>query len=404
MSLPRSRADSTYSYFLNRIPPVPKRPLRIGFEPNPPFQVRTDTGFSGLAVDIVNAAAKRAGLQLVWVETGTSSDDSFQRGLVDLWPLMADLPERRSRVHFSAPWVMGSQILLVRAGSPVPDQNFAGPIALFKLPLHLRMLKTEYPRAQPVPLADARDVLKEVCRGTVAGGFLEKRVAIIALYGKCRTNARRPRSACITFPIWRSRAAWLPRLRRLEPQNCCGARSATYIREGAVALTVAKYSFFGLDDAWATYDLLENSERGRWIAWATGGCAVGLTLALWQTFSLRQRKRAEKVLREGRERFRAIFQQAGVGVAQISLKGKIEMANDRYCEVLGHARADLLGKGTVEMSHHADLRKEIEMMPRLLAGEIKSFSTEKRYTRQDGTLVWATVCRTVVRDEQGRPQ
>ena len=46
-------------------------------------------------------------------------------------------------------------------------------------------------------------------------------------------------------------------------------------RDGTVALTVAKYSFFGLDDAWATYDLLENSERGRWIAWATGGCAVG---------------------------------------------------------------------------------------------------------------------------------
>jgi len=93
----------TYSYFLNRIPPVPNRPLRIGFEPNPPYQVRTDTGFSGLAVDIVNAAAKRAGIQLLWVETGASSDDSFQRGLVDLWPLMVDLPERHSRVHFSAP-------------------------------------------------------------------------------------------------------------------------------------------------------------------------------------------------------------------------------------------------------------------------------------------------------------
>ena len=129
----------------------------------------------------MNAAARRAGVQLVWVETGTSSDESFQRGLVDLWPLMADLPERRRRVHFSAPWVMGSHILLLRAGSAVPDQNFAGRIALFKLPLHLRLLKTEFPRAQPVPLADARDVVRQVCRGTVAAGFLEKRVAMIVL-------------------------------------------------------------------------------------------------------------------------------------------------------------------------------------------------------------------------------
>src|SRR5881227_2286957 len=44
------------------------------------------------------------------------------------------------------------------------------------------------------------------------------------------------------------------------------------------------------------------------------------------------------------------------------------------------------------------------MLPRLLAVEMKWLSTAKRYTRQDGTVVWATLCRTVVRDEQGRPQ
>ena len=131
---------------------------------------------------------------------------------------------------------------------------------------------------------------------------------------------------------------------------------------------------------------------------------MALTLAFWQTFSLRQRKRAEKVLRESEERFRAIFQQAGVGVAQVSLKEKIEMANDRYCEVVGFAREDVLGKGTVEMTHQEDLKKEIAMLPRLLAGEVKSFSMEKRYARQDGTVVWATMWRTVVRDVQGRPK
>jgi PAS domain S-box-containing protein len=131
---------------------------------------------------------------------------------------------------------------------------------------------------------------------------------------------------------------------------------------------------------------------------------VSLILALWQTFSLRQRKRAEKVQRESKERFRAIFQQAGVGVAQISLSGKIEMANDRYCEVLGHAREDLLGKETLEISLRDDLKEEAVMVPRLLAGEVKSFSTEKRYARQDGAIVWATMCRTLVRDLQGRPK
>jgi hypothetical protein len=96
-------AGLVYSWFSSGIPPVPKRPLRIGFEPNPPFQIRTASGFGGLAIEVVNEAARRAGVKLVWVETGTSSEEAIQRKLVDLWPLMADIPERRGFVHFSAP-------------------------------------------------------------------------------------------------------------------------------------------------------------------------------------------------------------------------------------------------------------------------------------------------------------
>src|SRR3954469_16598849 len=46
-------------HFSTRLPPVPQRPLRIGFESNPPVQIRTENGFSGLAVETVNEAAKR---------------------------------------------------------------------------------------------------------------------------------------------------------------------------------------------------------------------------------------------------------------------------------------------------------------------------------------------------------
>ena len=84
-----------YWNFVNRLAPLPKRPLRIGFEQNPPFQIRDAAGYSGLAVEIVKEAARRAGVSLQWVETGHSSEESFQLGLVDLWPLMTDLPERQ---------------------------------------------------------------------------------------------------------------------------------------------------------------------------------------------------------------------------------------------------------------------------------------------------------------------
>src|SRR5579864_2304410 len=113
-------------YFTTSMPAMPRRPLRIGFEQNPPVQIRTDSGFSGLAVETVDEAAKRAGVRLQWVETGTSSDEAFQKGMVDLWPLMADLPDRRKRLHMSRPWLHSNHVLLLRAGAPALKSKFTG--------------------------------------------------------------------------------------------------------------------------------------------------------------------------------------------------------------------------------------------------------------------------------------
>ena len=392
-----------YSYFERRVPPVPQRTLRIGFEPNPPFQIRTETGFGGLAVETIDAAARRAGLHLQWVETGTSSDEAFRKGLVDLWPLMADLPERRKRLHLSAPWVIGSHILLTRTAMAIPDRSFTGRIALFKLPLHIALVHSEFPAAQLTPLETSRDVLLAVCRGTTAAGFMEKRVAMDALRHMppdCASVALRvqplPDLTIKTCVASTFEAAGAAELLRREIGNL--------YRDGELAVTMSKYSFYGLDDAWATYDLMESAERTRWMTWGVAAFAIALTLACWQTVSLRQRKRAEAVLRVSEEQFRAIFQQAGVGVAQIGLDGKVEMANDRYCEVVGHQRRDLVGKGTVEITHREDFKEQLAMLPKLLAGEIHSFSTEKRYERQDGTVVWAEMCKSLVRDVQGEPK
>jgi two-component system, cell cycle sensor histidine kinase and response regulator CckA len=175
-------------------------------------------------------------------------------------------------------------------------------------------------------------------------------------------------------------------------------------RDATLAGMTAKSSYYGLDRAWGSYDLMVSSERSLWMAWSISALSVALAVVLWLAGTLRQRKREEVLLRESEGRFRAIFGQAGVGVAQISLKGKVELANDRYCEVVGHTREDLLDKGTLEITHREDLKEQLTKLPRLLAGEIQSFSTEKRYQRKDGTIIWATMCKSLVRDGNGRPK
>jgi len=41
-------------------------------------------------------------------------------------------------------------------------------------------------------------------------------------------------------------------------------------RNGTLAVLIAKYSYFGLDDTWASYQRIEEEKRHQWMAWA--GC------------------------------------------------------------------------------------------------------------------------------------
>jgi PAS domain S-box-containing protein len=390
-------------YFAIRTPPVPRRTLRIGFEHVPPVQIRTDGGPAGLAVETVNEAAKRAGVSLQWVETGTSSDEAFRRGLVDLWPIMADLPDRRKRVHITRPWLHTSHTLVLRRSSASPDRSFAGSIALFQMPLHVRLARQEFPEAQLVQLSDGRDIVKEVCRGTVSAGFLEDRAALAALREKpaeCASIALRIE----TLPDLTLQLGIASTFEAAGAADKLRAEIGNLFRDGTLAATMARYSYYGLDDTWATYNLMEAAERARWVAWGLIALGVALAVTVWQAASLRQRKRSEAALRVSEERFRAIFRQAAVGVAQVTLAGEFTMVNDRLIEILGYTPAELRGKTFRDITHPDDLEESLTMVNQLAAGRLSSPSCEKRYLRKDGAIVWARMFVSRLRDAKNRPQ
>ena len=390
-------------YFATQPPPIPQHPLRIGFEHNPPVQIRKDGGFAGLAVETVNEAARRAGVRLKWVDTGTSSDEAFQKGLVDLWPLMADLPDRRKRVHITRPWLHSSHALLLPAGSLSLDQGFTGRIALFKMPLHVRLLHKQFTRATLVEFPEPEEVVREVCRGAAAAGFLEGRVALIAL--------REKPADCASVGL---RVQMLPDLTLqhgvASTFEAAGAAETirreigNMFRDGSLAVTIAKYSYYGLDDTWASYDLMEAGERARRMAWGISALAVALTVLLWRSFFVRQRKVAEAALRESEERFRATFFQAAVGIAQTSVQGEWLLLNNRFSEIVGYKQAELRGTTFVDITHPDDREANIVARRQFLAGEISSWSVEKRYIHKNGATVWARVHVSLVRDQHHVPR
>jgi two-component system, cell cycle sensor histidine kinase and response regulator CckA len=128
------------------------------------------------------------------------------------------------------------------------------------------------------------------------------------------------------------------------------------------------------------------------------------TLLAERTRELERRKHAEAALRESEERFRATFFQAAVGIAQTSPDGQWLLVNDRLGEILGYSSTELCGKTFLEMTHPDDREASRTALRQLLAGEISSWSAEKRCICKDGATVWARLFVSVVRDQHNQAQ
>jgi PAS domain S-box-containing protein len=116
-----------------------------------------------------------------------------------------------------------------------------------------------------------------------------------------------------------------------------------------------------------------------------------------------ERRRIEEVLRESEERFRATFEHAAVGAAQVGIDGRWLRVNRRLCEILGYEREELLEMKFQDITYPEDLDENLEQMRLLLEGDLQTYTTEKRYMKKDGSAVWVNLTVSLVRGTSGEP-
>jgi PAS domain S-box-containing protein len=118
-----------------------------------------------------------------------------------------------------------------------------------------------------------------------------------------------------------------------------------------------------------------------------GGKVVGASKIVRD---ITERKRSETSLRASEARFKALFDQAAVGVAVIDVRtGLFLQANRRYCEIVGRTLEQLQACTPLSITHPDDVVRDRELARKLSAGETRDFSVSKRYNRPDGSTVWA---------------
>lgn len=101
--------------------------------------------------------------------------------------------------------------------------------------------------------------------------------------------------------------------------------------------------------------------------------------------------------------YQLIFHHAGVGMARLSLSGRIVEVNPRFAEILGRRQADLAGLHIQDVTHPDDVGAGHAHLESAASGHHDSFTTETRYVRPDGQPVWAAVNVALLRDDQGLP-
>lgn len=114
-------------------------------------------------------------------------------------------------------------------------------------------------------------------------------------------------------------------------------------------------------------------------------------------------KQRSELLKKSEERFRTTFEAAPIGVTNITLDGHLLAANQGYCDFLGYTADELLGMNLRQVTAPEFHQQYLEMIKKVLAGEISDFNHEKQYLRKDGQRVWGHLWVKLVFDIHGLP-
>ncbi len=116
-----------------------------------------------------------------------------------------------------------------------------------------------------------------------------------------------------------------------------------------------------------------------------------------------ERNAARAALRASEANFRAFFDSKAIGVVQVDADGLFVRVNDRYCELTGYSRAELLNMRPFDLDHPDDRGADQEHVRKIIEDPSGVYETDKRYVRKDGTIGWVHVAANMLRDEEGRP-
>ncbi|HBZ15827.1 diguanylate cyclase [Pantoea sp. NPDC088449] len=114
-------------------------------------------------------------------------------------------------------------------------------------------------------------------------------------------------------------------------------------------------------------------------------------------------QREKRHISESETRFRNAMEYSAIGMALVSPNGGWQQVNQSLCRTLGFPADELKKLTFQQITHPDDLNSDLQQLQRLVAGDIMTYTMEKRYFRKDGEIVWARLTVSMVRDAALQP-
>ena len=123
-------------------------------------------------------------------------------------------------------------------------------------------------------------------------------------------------------------------------------------------------------------------------AWNTLTAIISLVTAVFLAARSRSLLSNAKKINDDHERFESTFLHSNIGMCWVRTTGQFLRVNKKFCDIVGYDLDELQRKTYMDITHPDDVDLDNALYARVIAGEIDSYTLDKRYIHKLGHEVW----------------
>ncbi|MFV0347280.1 MAG: response regulator [Halodesulfovibrio sp.] len=112
---------------------------------------------------------------------------------------------------------------------------------------------------------------------------------------------------------------------------------------------------------------------------------------------------ARRTMSLAAQEYRAIFENAAVGIVHCALNGDFLKANNRFLAISGYDNIGLSRLRLADVTHPEDRSLDAEEYDALLSGKLSSYQVEKRLIKRSGETIWTDIVYSLLYSRDGEP-